>query len=242
MNQQEKKKHLFFKEWKISPENLLAKNVPVTVPHGTTVNIDGIPLKESYLVQMDNATDTYTLPKIFAGEHRIEVSMPGMETVNEVFNPGWNGYYLYEMQISQSTLQELLGQAEEDMGRIYGAAFHNNGFSAISDLFVSSQKKSAEIEASYKDFTKEIKGNDYGKIETLDIKNITGEAYDNSGEGICAAVDISFDYQITYSELNSWDRAGRKNIYEGRDGLIFYYVLENGKWRLENLGCHSLYH
>ncbi|MCM1256867.1 MAG: hypothetical protein NC307_03340 [Roseburia sp.] len=74
------------------------------------------------------------------------------------------------------------------------------------------------------------------------MKFVTGEAYSSSEDGICAVVNVSFDYQIQYSYPDSWENVRRSDVYEGEDGLAFYYVLENGRWCLSNLGCHSLYY
>ena len=179
---------------------------------------------------------------MFTGQHQIDVSMPGMETVKAVFDAGWDGYYLYKMQISQGTLQELLGRSEADMQKIYMAAFQGTAFEGISDLFVTDREKSAEIESNYNSLTKEIADNDYYQIEALDMTSVTGEAYSSSEEGIYAVINVSFDYRILYSYPDSWENVRRSDIYDGEDALTFYYVLENGRWCLSNLGCHSLYY
>lgn len=242
LNKQLKNKYIFFENWTVSTESFLSKAVPVTVPHGATVSIDGIPLRESYLSGTGNGLDNYSIPAMFAGQHQIEVSMSGMETVKEVFDAGWDGYYLYKMQISQGTLQELLGQAETDIQKIYMAAFQKTAFEGISDLFVADGETLVEIESSYNSLMKEMTDNENYQIETLDMTSLAGEAYGSTEEGICAVVNVSFEYRILYSYLDSWENIRKSDAYVGADELSFYYVLENGRWCLSNLGCHSLYY
>lgn len=242
LNKQIKNKYIFFENWTVSTESFLSKAVPVTVPHGAAVSIEGIPLREAYLSETENGLDSYSIPAMFTGQHQIEVSMPGMETVKEVFDAGWDGYYLYNMQISQDTLQELLGQAEMDMQKIYMAAFQRTAFEEISDLFVADGEKTAEIESSYNSLIKEMTGNEYYQVETLDMTSLVGEAYGSAEEGICAVVNVSFEYRILYSYLDSWENVRKSDTYNSEDELSFYYVLENGRWCLSNLGCHSLYY
>lgn len=242
LNKQLKNKYIFFENWTVSTESFLSKAVPVTVPHGATVSIDGIPLREAYLSGTGNGLDNYSIPAMFAGQHQIEVSMSGMETVKEVFDAGWDGYYLYKMQISQGTLQELLGQAETDIQKIYMAAFQKTAFEGISDLFVADGETLVEIESSYNSLMKEMTDNENYQIETLDMTSLAGEAYGSTEEGICAVVNVSFEYRILYSYLDSWENIRKSDAYVGADELSFYYVLENGRWCLSNLGCHSLYY
>lgn len=242
LNKQPEKKYIFFENWKVSAEDFLSKDVPVTVPHGAVVSIDGISLGETYLSAVENSLDFYFIPVMFAGKHQIVVSMQGMETVKEVFDTNLNGYSLEKMQISPNILKKLLEQAEKDLQRIYTAAIQGTPFNKISELFVTDGEKAAEIESSYISLLKELADKEYHQIEALDLTSVAGEAYASPEDGICAEVDISFNYRIAYSYLDSCEDVRKKDTCDGEDELTFYYVPENGKWSLGNLGCHSLYY
>lgn len=242
LNKQLEKKYIFFENWKVSAGSLLSKDIPVTVPHGAAVSIDGIPLGDTYLSAVENSLDFYSIPVMFAGKHQIVVSMQEMETVKEVFDTNLNGYSLDKMQISPNILQKLLGQAEKDLQSIYTAAIQGTPFNKISELFVADGEKAAEIESSYISLSKELADIEYHQIEALDLTSVAGEAYASPEDEICAEVDVSFSYRIAYSYLDSWEEVRKKDTCDGEDELTFYYVPENGKWSLGNLGCHSLYY
>lgn len=85
MKPQQKKKMLFFTEYKVDASDFIVKDCRVKVPTDIKTYVNGVELTSNY-VDKDNTSEsssmtTYKIPSIFAGSASIKLSAEGMEDI-----------------------------------------------------------------------------------------------------------------------------------------------------------------
>lgn len=241
LNRQSGKKYLLFDEWKVSPDQQIAKDCTIQAPQGASVSVDGIMLAQSYLTESQGGFDCYTIPAIFNGVHEVTVTMEGMESETGSFDTAYDSRYsITDMRVAKETLEKTVELSGNALQQVYGAALQGSAYSAVSALFTADPD--AGIEESYRDFMEGMQNDEYSRIEAIDMSNISGTAssYMEDGKAVIE-VDVPFDYKLDYS-YQDWDNAQKSDTYSSSDNVTFYFINENGSWVLNNLGCHTLYY
>lgn len=228
--------------WKVKGADLICADYEIFVPKGANVRVDGIFLGDTYAMPTGEGDDGekmdgYCIPYIFYGIHNIEVSMEGMEDVTGTFwiEHGDSQYELKQMSPKKETLDELLVKCKENMQKIYDAAAQGRDFADIEALFTAEEDMREEIRESYDNLRSDFEEESI-QMENIRFYDITGEA---SPDG--SMVSVQFAYEMQYMEKDQQSNRMKRNASSGNERLEFYFVIENGQWVQENLGCEFLY-
>lgn len=231
------KKYYIFDEWSIDYVGIASSNVKINVLEGAKVKVDDIEIPEKYSSkgQLIGGT-TYTIPMIFAGKHKIEVSLGGMETLKltETIKGNNDTLFFDDMRLSKETAEELQELAITNMKSVYLAAINNESFDKIKDIFVQDEETLKSIKTLYEELAQGL-NNDSRHVTKIDFNTVNTEI--NSTE---AVVTKSVTYQIYYSYYYTpwfgdpeWrDSNNMGNLYIRSE---FKYV--DGKWLQTDLGC-----
>lgn len=244
LNKQMKKRYLIFDDWKVGTGNLICQNYSVHVPDGAKVALDGIPLDDTYLKEVedsfyDDGLKHYVIPELFFGTHTIRIESPDWVAVNEEVTITYNNdeYYLRNMQLSDSTLSHLAQLAVNDMQQIYSAALSGKDFLEIEALFVQAESYRDSIGYDYDDLAAYMNKNDDSMIKQICFAEIFASAETDE-----AAIRVDFSYQIDYSRKNWWSGDWEADQDQGNGTCYFNFVKEGDQWLLQNLGCTKLYY
>ena len=231
------KKYYIFDEWSIDYVGIASSNVKINVLEGAKVKVDDIEIPEKYSSkgQLIGGT-TYTIPMIFAGKHKIEVSLGGMETLKltETIKGNNDTLFFDDMRLSKETAEELQELAIANMKSVYLAAINGEPFDKIKDIFVQDEDTLKSIKTLYEELAQGL-NNDSRHVTKIDFNTVNTEI--NSAEAIVAK---SVTYQIYYSYYYTpwfgdpeWrDSNNMGNLYIRSE---FKYV--DGKWLQTDLGC-----
>lgn len=247
LNKQPGKKFLLFDDWKVSTDDIIAKDVTVRVPQDAKVILDGEKLSDSYLSKREDEEehlDTYVVPQMFAGTHAVTVTMDGMKEDHGTLNTyNADSYTVYSLNPTEETMDKIIKTAGEDMQKVYEAAMHGDAFSTIADLYVSDKDEMERIEDNYDTFLEAVQRNSRNTVNTLRISNISASA-ENYGwsDEMVMEVRLEFDYSVDFSYEDFWDGDIKQDSYDSSDSITYEFVYEDGEWLPRNLGCHTLYY
>lgn len=232
VNKQDDKNMLFFENWQISPDAMIANDFYVCVPTGAEVTVDGVKLGKDYLNKKESDEDFqyYEIPEIFAGEHQIVVTKEGMAEVRALVDTDDYGYSLYSMQMDEKVLEEAVDVALADFEAIYTAAAQEKKYDAVADLF----SVDVDGEDDYEDFVYDLTGSSYQTLNRISFSNVeavASESYHNTDKP-CVVADIEFDYSVNYTE--DWFGETTNETYDESSYMTLYLVYEDGKWLLED--------
>lgn len=248
MNYQAVRKKGFIPKWKIScNSSLLAEKVTISVPHNSTIALDGILLGGQYLVQNDYYGEEYKnyCVDVFAGEHSIKVSMPYMKDVylTEVFHTG-NNYTISDFELEDSTVDLLETNMVNVLQDMYGAVYNSQGFDSVAKHFILDSYEQAHN--TYTNLEERLHGDEYVQLENISFTNFKSyiesvEIY--QGETlITAKLDYDYSYDYNYYR-SSWNGEGswNKEIRESNDSMRVRFVLDENQWKINDIDLYSVY-
>lgn len=123
---QENKKYLFFDNYKVSSENCVVMDFPVSVPKQSMVCINDVKIPEEYLSSEKNGYETmktYKIPKIFSGACNIKIETLGFEEKNyKGFEIEQDGeFYACDFTLAEESLNEITNVVKEfTAAKFYG--------------------------------------------------------------------------------------------------------------------------
>ena len=238
---------LFFNKYDINTEGIVVNDASITVPKGFELSVNDSKLGEGY-ISKDNSsssTDTYKLPKIFAGEMKIDVKYADIvshsETV-EVYSGSHNSSIANvgrsKLEISEAAQNTLKEKAKADVKTLMQAAADKKNFSEISSM-CSTNKKDAvqrdyengilyDLHSSYRDTTSLTVSNVESNIKSTAYSSDYDTALPNVK--VYVSYDLAGQYNTSYSDT----------LYEGYlnvKGLSYSisYIYEDGQWKISDI-------
>ena len=239
---QASKKWLFYDDYKIAEDGLIAKDYSITVPEGTEVYIDDIKVDEKYEEEPDTSYSsaikekTYTIPSIFVGIHKIKVSSPFSKdyVFDEYIEDG--GYTnVYGVELTDTAKAEVPRIAEEFVGKYATSAIGKKSLDELKTYF-SADADMDNIQDDYDDLM------DYGVNEegfgvksiTFDRSKSTAEEEYKMGSSYCVSVD--YEYNYTALKENWFEETIEEytpdSLHDGSANI--YFVYEDGKWKISD--------
>ena len=235
------KKYLFFDDWRINTEGMVATDFDLAVPQGVTVEIDGDELSKDYISTDDTddysyaGCDRYVVPEMFTGIHEVSLSGDDIKSVKrsiEVYDGGGedlsSGY-----EYTDEAEEAIQKKAVENMEAIYLAAMQKKDFSTIEDLF--SKESRDEVADDYDSLV------NYFSRDSSPT-SIAFSDVEATSESTSTDAEINFHYTITYNYEDWWDGTVSQETYTSYDYLEISFSKEDGDWLQTNLVCISLYY
>ena len=233
------RKAFLFDEWKIVAVGMYGTDVPVTLPVGSTLLLNG---QEADLaaVSSENGSyyETYRIPELFYGTYQAEIVREGMETCRIVVDyQGEGGEFDFSgitLMPDQETMNTLTEQFSSDYETILGAALTGQDFDTISALFSEEALEEGEVEYLYENLQSTAydaeRGRGLTRIEMGDLSMTfisPGDSYVGEPE------DVVMNIDGTVSTYHSYDGMTEEENSDSASWTVAYH-LEDGVWKLQN--------
>ena len=253
--EQDTKKLLFFKDYKVSSAGLIVKNVQFEIAGDAQIKIDGKTLKNPK--KNEDGNKVYKIDTIFAGNHDMTLTSELYETYKSEFNVNSDNYHqkIYvadAMKVKEKIVTSLEKTALSDFKTIYENAMAQKSFPKSIKL---SEDEDKLVTERYNELLEDLAPNEdgtglnsitfkSGKIRTSrysdDLQYSVGQ--DDSGNTyISFTLDIEYEYKATVD--TGWFTSNIQTREDTRtDDISFKYVYIDGKWALSYISTCSLYY
>ena len=231
------KKYYIFDDWSIDYVGIAASNVKINVAEGAKVKVDDVEIPEKYLTTGEVPGDsTYTIPIIFTGNHKIEVSKDGLETLkrNETVTGNNDNISLDDMRLSKDTAEVLEELAINNMKSVYLAALNGDSFDKIKDIFVQDADSLHSIKAQYDELAQGL-NNDSRHVTKIDFTSVKTDIDVTEPvvtKTVFYQIYFSYYYRPWFGDPEWKDSNNTGSMYIRTE---FKYV--DGKWLQTDLGC-----
>lgn len=234
--------YLFFNEWKLDIGKMIIRGSKVSAPTGFAVYMDGVQLTiDNAVIEYDETTgmDTYTIPRLFSGEHTIYFQKDGVEIVEAavIWNENQSAYELEaeDLQLAASQEDCINGSAQDIVLNMYTAIFNEGGISEASEYFVQDEATISMLTAVYDNMLAAINPDDGSTLNSMEIttfdKGVIEYTYPNQ-------VSITLNFECTFAARGPRSsKGGVRDKYEGTTSseIKMHFVLEEGEWLCDNL-------
>ena len=231
------KKYYIFDDWSIDYVGIAASNVKINVAEGAKVKVDDVEIPEKYLTTGEVPGDsTYKIPIIFTGNHKIEVSKDGLETLkrNETVTGNNDNISLDDMRLSKDTAEALEELAINNMKSVYLAALNGDSFDKIKDIFVQDTDSLNLVKAEYDELAQGL-NNDSRHVTKIDFTSVNTEIDVTEPvvtKTVFYQIYFSYYYRPWFGDPEWKDSNNTGSMYIRTE---FKYV--DGKWLQTDLGC-----
>lgn len=249
-----KNKYLFFDNWKVVPEDLIAKNYSIRTLKDVNVYIDGKKLSDKYLAKNETGNDyekslyIYKIPAIFKGTHKIEFKGEFVETFKDKLKISSNSDYNYSYtnpDIKEDFIKDLKKKTEEIVKKIYKAAIDDKGFKDVKLPCKVYEENKDDLENRYDDVVENMKKTSYAtdiKVKSLKFKNfkITDQnSYIDSGN---ISATISYKSKYTGEFVKKIDSREEKKKDDGSLTGTISFKYDRGEWKISRIYNSRIYY
>ena len=136
LNKTGNKKFLFFDEWAVSNSFSTVSNGLICVPKGSKVTLDGIDVtKKAKAENRDDGMTHYTIDKIYAGNHVIEVEADGFQSVKDkVEFTDDDTHYTADLTLTEDVVKRIAGEAVDNNKRFIEDAVKQESVTSVVSL------------------------------------------------------------------------------------------------------------
>jgi hypothetical protein len=246
--EQESKKLLFFSDYKVSSEGLVARDAGIAVRGDVQVAIDGVKLENP--TEDEEGYNVYTIDAIFEGTHKITLTSDLYETYESevsIYGDFEKNYFDASevMQIKADILTSLEAQALSDVVVMYTNAMGQLGFPQDALKLAPTNENVVE---SYNELLSNVAPREDGTgllSITFTSAEIASSYYSNEKDYSVYADEngnttISFDAILTYDYMSARNVGWFNPQIENKTGtrneeMRFNYVYSDGVWALSYL-------
>ena len=233
------KRYLFFDDYAVSTDNLVATDYTISTLKDSTVSLDGVKLRADVSTSSSSPMQTYKMDKLFAGTHQLAVENPMAETLNERINvSSGRTYSATSLKISGSVKSELAKKTYDYVTKVFECGIAGQSFDKIGITCTSDAAKLKSIQDEYASLASILKRSDgtgYKSVAfTSDSDISTQTAFGSDGTYACYL-------KTTYSYVRlTMDYATNtiKEVPSTTDSTItvrITYAYENGGWVVSSM-------
>lgn len=239
---QSSKKWLFYDDYKIAENGLIAKDYSITIPNGAEIYIDDIKVNENYAensisMNLNTITEkTYIIPSIFVGTHKIKVSSPFSK--DKIFDKNIeNGGFIdvYSVDLTDTAKEEVSKVAEEFLDKVVTSAIDKKPLDDLKTYF-SVNANMERIQENY-DNLKEKGINDEGiGVKSITLNQFKSTANKEYQSESSYGVSVNYEYNYTALKENWFDETIEEYTPErSQNGsATVYFIYEDGKWMVSD--------
>ena len=243
MKKQEKKTLMIFNQWEVSLVDEIIKDCTITAPVEMSVVVDGVSLEGCpYTEDETGRLRTYTLDKILAGIHSIELSSAGTTSVYESFlwEESRSSYVVQtaEIPLNNDVITICSDNAIDIIVGMYNGVLTNVGCDSVKEFFTTDEDK-AGVDAVYAGMMAAVNQEDGSTLLTMSFDsyhtNIQDYVFGQS-------FGVKFTFDTTFSAKGSRTQlTGVRQSYEGtsQGEAVVRFECRDGSWvpcRIE-MGC-----
>ena len=255
-----KKKLLFFDNWKVVPEDMLAKDYSIRTLKNVTVKLDGIELSDKYLKEKSSNSEsesssnyesklnTYEIPSLFKGNHKIEFTGKFIEKYKDNIKVSATSDYCYSYtnpEIKESIVEELEDKSEDVVKKLYEAAIDNKEFDSLELPYKFYKDNKDDIEDRYDDLVDNMDKTSYSSeiaVKSIDLKEfeITDDnSYIDEGT-ISATIAYKSEYEAEFAKKVEDKEEKKKD--EGNVSGTISYKYDDGEWKISRIYLSRIYY
>ena len=236
------KNYIFFPQWKLDIENMIATDCKLVIKKGFKVYLDGIELtaENSSVVSDDVAgTDTYIISRIFKGDHVIYLQCDGVEVIEA--NTTWAECgSVYDMEAEQINLvpsqKDLLNSTSKNVVvGMYSAIFAESGTEGLKQYFSENESVITSLNQVYDNMLYAIKPDDGSTLNSIDITSFNYGSIDYKYPD---KADVKVSFECTFKARGPRKKnGGVRERYEGTSGsdIILHFVKSGDTWSCESV-------
>lgn len=236
---QKDKKMLIFDSWKVKVDNYdVVKDYKFTLPKGSTLEIEGIKVKDKYL--SDNKDmDEYIIPSMFNTSYDIKVKLPmGIEIEDTVFVDNYGSYSpkIDLEKLSEKQINKFEKAIKNSLEDLYDNAKENKSWDSIEDDFDYKNADLANLKKAYENLAKSI--NSSSTLKSVDFKSIDIKSASINKNGyLLLSFKVVYDYVV---EFKSGDET-KTNSSNDSDIMDFTYDYVDEEYKLVNASSLNTY-
>lgn len=238
LNRQKGRQFLLFKSWKVSSSSVIAKDFQISVPKGAELYMDGELVDESYISDDDGYNVSYIIPKLFKGEHTLNIAAGDYKSNVEKYDVTYdNDYYgISSVNIDEKSQKEIIDTAYGYLEQIIDASTGGKQFTEIEDIFTEDAKEDAanEYDSYFAHYFYPYTNDDGITAVTLTkVKADVNDYYFNNGK---LEFFITFDYHVKNDGVAKdwWTGELKNGTNEGDETSSMSLVYEDGKWLMDD--------
>ncbi len=232
--------YAFFPQWRVDISDTIIHNSAITVPADFDVYMDGVQLSaENAHITTTDDTVTYTIPRLFKGDHFIFLEHEDYQLVETYV--AWTGDNMsYELDTSLLQVKEADKDTIETAAKnivlgMYSAIFAESGTGDVAQYFMTDAETKAMYQTIYDEMLAAINPDDGSTLNSMDITTYNvDELIYTYGEG----VDITISFECTFSARGKRNNVGGiREKYEGTSTsqVQMHFTKEGDKWYSDDL-------
>lgn len=243
---------LFWNRYKVSPRDIVSKNVKLTVRATSKLYIDDVEVPDKYI---DNSEDdkkdnsksssektkkVYKIDVMFAGEHRIRVTDDIYRDIDKDYQFGSDEGYTYVItttDIREDVLDARMAAAEQDLKTFFNAAIDNKSFDSVKGMCVDNAAKLKSIKSAYDKFVSNTYKNGYG-VKSIDFNKFSTQSSSGTTDG-CPYVKVSISAGVTGTGAQ---KSGQTKDFNETTSATFTYMYKDGQWKISAVTLYSIFY
>lgn len=231
------KNYVFFPQWKLDIEHMIAENCQLVVQEGFKVYLDGIELsEENATIEKDEeaGTCTYTISRVFKGAHVIYLQKEGFEVIEaDITWDGDNSIYnmdTADIMLSASQRDVINESSRNIVVGMYTAIFNESGTDDLQQYFVQNEEIFTALNGVYEEMLSAITPEDGSTLNSMEF---TAFNYDKQDYVYPDKVNVTVSFECTFAARGPRSsKGGVREKYEGTSGSVvtLEFVKDEESW------------
>ena len=237
---------LFWNRYKVSPRDIVSKNVKLTVRATSKLYIDDVEVpdkddkKDNSKSSSEKTKKVYKIDVMFAGEHRIRVTDDIYRDIDKDYQFGSDEGYTYVItttDIREDVLDARMAAAEQDLKTFFNAAIDNKSFDSVKGMCVDNAAKLKSIKSAYDKFVSNTYKNGYG-VKSIDFNKFSTQSSSGTTDG-CPYVKVSISAGVTGTGAQ---KSGQTKNFNETTSATFTYMYKDGQWKISAVTLYSIFY
>ena len=248
VQKQKKRTLLFFTDWKVSSDEIVANDFNLYLPAGSKAWIDDIKLTEDYKLKDDSDNLEQYKVSLLEGEHKIKVKVPCFRMYRSGFRASDKGNAtISKMKISENGKKKFNRKMQDILNAYVKAAKAGKSFSEVAELFEKDSSCKKENKEFYNDLKKQLSSEDGYVTKEVKLDNYEGKYVISGVTGVVRGT-LSYDYKVTFKEENKDESRSVSETGDGvedADGssqMSAEFVYQNGSYQLRSVNPGNIWY
>lgn len=248
VQKQKKRNFLFFTDWKVSSDEIVANDFNLYLPAGSKAWIDDIKLTEDSKLKDDSDNLEQYKVSLIEGEHKIKVKVPCFRMYRSGFRASDKGNAtISKMKISENGKKKFNRKMQDILNAYVKAAKAGKSFSEVAGLFEKDSSCKKENKEFYNDLKKQLGSGDGYITKEVKLDNYEGKYVISGVTGVVRGT-LSYDYKVTFKEENKDESRSVSETGDGvedADGssqMSAEFVYQNGSYQLRSVNPGNIWY
>ena len=248
VQKQKRRNFLFFTDWKVSSDEMIANDFNLYLPADSKAWIDDIKLTEDSKLKDDSDNLEQYKVSLIEGEHKIKVKVPCFRMYRSGFRASDKGNAtISKMKISENGEKKFNRKMQDILNAYVKAAKAGKSFSEVAGLFEKDSSCKKENKEFYNDLKKQLGSGDGYIMKEVKLDNYEGKYVISGVTGVVRGT-LSYDYKVTFKEENKNESRSVSETGDGvedADGssqMSAEFVYQNGSYQLRSVNPGNIWY